>query len=148
MNEASTAGVKYVSIFLHPPCFHGFFFFILEFTGRFCFCCQQQQSVPPRFGTNNPTASIKRLNKSSEIGTVSGRGIGRRNLSAALIRDMECEQRRSLRANKICTPAAAGILIPPLCRFNYCGVAALLCSSRALRGGDSDAAQQSRGNRK
>lgn len=91
--------------------------------------------MPPSIGKNNPTASFKWLNKSSEIGTVSGRGIGRRDISAALIRDMECEQRCSLRANKICTPPAAGILILPLCRFNYCSVAALLCFSRALRGG-------------
>lgn len=91
--------------------------------------------MPLSSGKNNPTASIKWLNESSEIGTVSGRGIGQRHLSAALIRDMKCEQHRSLRANKICTPPAAGILMLPLCRFNYCGVAALLCFSQALRGG-------------
>lgn len=83
-------------------------FFILEFTGRFCFLPAAAKSATVARGKKNPT-TIEWLSKSSEIGTVSGRGIGQHNLSGALIRDMECEHRPSLRANKACTPPAAGI---------------------------------------
>lgn len=106
--------------------------YILEFAGRFCFLSATAKS-PTVVWENNPTASINWLNKSSEIGTVSSRSIGQCDLGAALIRDMECEQHSSLRANKICTPPAAGILILPLCRFNYCGIAVVFLSSATRR---------------
>lgn len=107
MNMASTAGVKYVSIFLHPPCFQGVFY--IRIHRQILFSASSSKERHCRSGEKKNPTTIERLSKSSEIGAVSGRGIGQHDLSGALIRDMECEHRPSLRANKACTPPAAGI---------------------------------------
>lgn len=88
------------------PVFRGFFY--IRIHRQILFSASSSKERHCRSGWEKKQ-TIERLSKSSEIGAVSGRGIGQHDLSGALIRDMECKHRPSLRANKAWTPPAAGI---------------------------------------
>lgn len=52
VNMASTAGVKYVSIFLHPPCFQGFFY--IRIHRQILFSASSSKERHCRSGKKNP----------------------------------------------------------------------------------------------